>query len=302
MKFIQILTRTVLRFRANRLLQYLFYPVYIFIKIILRLLDRKTRFYNELLSNVESGSLIVRIHEIPGLIEIDIRSHILQKILINKNYEPAIVAMIKFNLDPHKDAINIGANVGIYTILMASMVSIDNKVLAIEPVPLVFGYLIKNLIRNDLDKKVVIYNGICIDKKGEYDLNVIEGKEEYSCIGDSYHHKKINEKIIRIGVEGETINNLVRANQLYPGIIVIDVEGAEMKVLEGANTVLIEHRPIIIMELVDELLRCNGSSSGEVIKFLNDSGYFVEVIIGNKNLNFPFSGNIIARPREKVIN
>lgn len=295
MSISEILTKLILKFRSNKLLLVVFYPVYILLKVLNRLDNRKNIFLNTLFSNVTDGSLVVKINDIPGVFEIDARSHILKKILLNKNYESAIVSLVMKNLKTDKDAINIGANIGIYTILLANSINKDCRVLAVEPTPLAFKYLTNNLIRNRLESKVVLYNGICIDKKGEYDINIIEGKEEYSCTGESYHLSNMKEIITRIKVEGDTINNLVTNYKLNPGIIVMDVEGAEMKVLEGASTILEQFKPTIILELVDNLLNGQNTSSREVIDYLTRSGYNVYDTAGEK-VKYPFSGNIIAKP------
>ena len=292
----ETLTKFILKFKSNKPLRVVFYPFYILLKILLRIVNWKAKYYNDLFSNVTDGSLVVKIKDIPGKFEIDARSHILKKILINKSYEPVIVSVIKANLTPDKDAINVGANIGIYTVLLASLINIDRKVLAVEPTPLAFRYLGNNLKRNNLESKVIFYNGICIDEKGRYDLNIIEGKEEYSSIGESFHLAKIKETIARVNVEGDTVNNLVAFYKLNPGIIVIDVEGSEMKVLKGASDVLTRYKPVIILELVDDLLKNQESSSKEVIDFLEKSGYIVCDVTSNKKAGYPFSGNIIARP------
>jgi methyltransferase, FkbM family len=296
MNISETLTKLILKFKFNKPLRFVCYPIFILLKILLRFVNWKIKYYNDLFSNVTGGSLVAKIKDIPGKFEIDARSHILKKILINKSYEPVIVSIIKANLIPDKDAVNVGANIGIYAVLLASLINMDRKVLAVEPTPLAFRYLTNNFKRNDLDSKVVLYNGICTDKKGKYDLNIIEGKEEYSSIGESFHLTKIKEKIVKVKVEGDTINNLVTFYKLNPGIIVIDVEGSEMKVLKGASDILIQYKPIIILELVDDLLKNQESSSKEVIDFLEKSGYIVCDVASNKKAGYPFSGNIIARP------
>ena len=95
--------------------------------------------------------------------------------------------------------------------------------------------------------------------------------------------------------DGDTINNLVASYKLNPGIIVIDVEGAEMKVLKGSSAVLMRYKPIIILELVDNLLKNQESSSREVLGFLEELGYVVYDIAGNNKIKYPFNGNIIAK-------
>jgi FkbM family methyltransferase len=296
MNISEILTKLIFKFKSNKPLQFFCYPIFVFLKILLRLMNRRIKYYYDLFSNVNGGSLIVKIKDIPGIFEIDARSHILQRVLINKSFEPNIVSLIKTNLIADRDAINVGANIGIYTVLQASLINKDRKVLAIEPTPMAFGYLTNNLKRNNLDSKAILFNGICVDERGEYNLNIILGKEEYSSIGESFHLSKMKEEIVKIKVKGDTINNLVASYKLNPGIIVIDVEGAEMKVLKGSSAVLMQYKPIIILELVDNLLKNQESSSKEVIDFLEKSGYTVCDVASNKKVRYPFSGNIIARP------
>jgi hypothetical protein len=105
----------------------------------------------------------------------------------------------------------------------------------------------------------------------------------------------MKEEIVIVKVKGDTINNLVASYKLNPGIIVIDVEGAEMKVLKGSSSVLMRYKPIIILELVDNLLKNQESSSREVLGFLEELGYVVYDIAGNNKIKYPFNGNIIAK-------
>lgn len=285
-----MLKKITTQLKANKIIRFLSWPILISRKIYI---NRKIELYKELFTNAKEGSLVVEINDFPGTYEIDIRSNILRWILLNKNYEPEIVSLVKKCLKTDKDAVNIGANVGIFTVLFASLINKDRKVLAVEPTPLAFHYLVNNLKRNNLSDKVILYNGICNDLPGGYTLNTIQGKEEYSSVGETYMNN-VYGNIVQIKVEGETVNNLICNFNLNPGIILIDVEGAEMKVLKGALKVLEKYKPIIISELVDDFLVKQGSSSKEVIDFLKELGYNVKNIENNQEVIYPFSGNIIA--------
>jgi FkbM family methyltransferase len=285
-----MLKRFITQIKANKTIRFFSWPV---LTLKNKFRNRKFTFFEELFLNVVQGSLVVEIKDMPGTYEIDIRSRILMRILISKDYEPEIVSLVKKCLNPCKDAINIGANVGIFTILLADLIEKDRKILAVEPTSLAFKYLVDNLKRNNLYHKAILYNGICSNLPGEYHLNTIQGKEEFSSIGKIVSLNNTREKIVQIKVEGETVNNLVSNHNLEPGIMLIDVEGAEMKVLSGAYETIKKHKPIIISELSDNLLTQQGSSSAEVISFLNELGYTVSDI-DNQEVKHPFSGNIIA--------
>ncbi len=292
-----MLKQVTTKLKANKLVRFISWPILILVRLYYKYKNRRIKFYTDLFTNVKEGSVVVEINDLPGAYEIDIRSHILQRVLLDKSYEPEIISLVKKNLVRDKDVINIGANVGIFTIFLADLINNDRKVLAVEPTPVAFGYLVNNIKRNNLNSKVVLYNGICSDSAGEYNLNTIRGKEEYSSIGESTYMTNIDENIVKIDVEGETVNNLVSNFNLNPGMILIDVEGAEMKVLNGASEILEKYKPIIISELNDGLLIKQGSSSAEVIDFLLKFDYDIKDTESNQQVKFPFNGNIIATPR-----
>lgn len=293
------LEKTAQKVAANKLIRFICYPIIILRRIILRIIKWRYFFYSNLFSNVTEGSLVVEIKDVAGDFEIDVRSEILQRILMRKGFEPKTVLSIKKNVNIDKDAINVGANVGIFTVLLANLLNTDRKVLAVEPTPWAFEYLTRNVNRNKLENKVVFYNGLCVDKKGKYTLNVIRGMEEFSSLGKSTFQSIFNKPIEEIEVEGETIDNLVINNNfshiICPGTIVIDVEGAEMKVLKGAKSIIGQFKPIIILEVHGDLLEKQNSSSKEVINFLLNEGYSVCNLAGGK-IKHPFTGNVIAKP------
>lgn len=251
--------------------------------------------FSEIFSNVIEGSLVVSIDNIPGKYEIDSRSHILSRILTTKEYEYHIVEKIKSNTLLDKDAVNIGANIGIYTNLLAYLINSDKRVLAIEPTPNAYKYLKANIVRNNNLKKVIPFNGIAAETSGRFKLNLIVGNEEYSSIGEIIHPAVINHNYETINVDGETIDHLVEKYCLEPGIFVIDVEGAEFQVLSGALYTIKKFKPIIISEIDDLLLQKCKSNSNQVIKFLEENDYTVQEIEGT-DITFPFTGNIIAIP------
>jgi FkbM family methyltransferase len=285
-----------MRYKLNYLIKNNKFLYRLFIAIDSRLRKHFNWYYDsfiEIFSNVEEGSLVVTLNNIHGRYEIDSRSHILQRILITKEYEPITVDLIKKYTIREKDAINIGANIGLFTNLLADLIDENNKVLSIEPIPGAFKYLGANIERNRNKGKIITYQGIAFDKPGIFKINLVPGNEEYSSVGEIVHPAMKDHKSKVIEVNGDTIDHLVENYQLRPGIIVIDVEGAELQVLSGAINTIEKYKPIIITELDDLLLEKLNSSSDQIIKILENSGYIVRDIEGKK-LKYPFTGNIIA--------
>ncbi len=282
--------------RRNKLFYALLFPVIsIRRRIIEKITSKKQKRYDVIFSNVVGGNIKVFLRSIPGTFEIDVRSHILRKILMTKDYEPEIVNHIFKYFDKDKDAVNVGANIGLFTNLLASNINNKCKVLAIEPTPNAFKLLESNVEINGNREKTILYNGIATEKPGNYKINVIQGNEEYSSIGKIVHPVIKNRKIIETKVVGETIDNLVKINNLRPGIIIIDVEGAEYSVLKGSINTINNFKPIIISEIVDEFLSNQGSDSKQIINLLEGLGYRITDLEDNE-ITYPFLGSLIAIP------
>lgn len=76
-----------------------------------------------------------------------------------------------------------------------------------------------------------------------------------------------------IDVEVSTLD--IELAGVAPAVVKIDVEGAELAVLEGGRELLARARPLLIFEHVAETSAIYGHSSGELWELLHESGYRV---------------------------
>ena len=107
------------------------------------------------------------------------------------------------------------------------------------------------------------------------EINTVAGREEYSSIGALVHPSIQGAGRQTQRVASTTIDDLVRIHGIHPGFIKIDVEGAEHRVLRGADAALRTHRPVVLSELSTTLLAQNGSSAAEVVAYMESRGYDV---------------------------
>jgi len=286
--------------KSNKYLSYLFGPL-----IYCRQLPSKfnsyrfNREYNKFFEMVTEGSLVIELKDFRGFFEIDIRSDIFKMILKYKNYEQNIVKIVEKYVDSSKDAIDVGANIGLFTILLAHILSNKNKVLSLEPAPMAYQYLKRNLERNNCQNSVIIYNGIATNIKGNYKLNIIQGMEEYSSLGNLVHPAIANRQYKKIDVEGDTIDNLVNEYNLAPGFIKIDTEGAEYLVLSGAAKTIKKYKPVIVVEVQDRLHHSVADHSEKIIYLLKENNY--NLINANNpklQVGVPFNGDMLALPNK----
>ncbi len=144
-----------------------------------------------------------------------IEEHQPLNILINKTYEPVETASVNRVLKERMVGLNIGANMGYYSLLMAQKCS---KVYAVEPSLQFYKILEKNIEANKLKGKIIPYN---------FALGKASGNIKFKApVGDD--------------IMETTSVKRVKLDELFkgkpqPDIIVMDVDGAEADVLAGGR-------------------------------------------------------------------
>lgn len=160
-------------------------------------------------------------------------------------YEEGIVRMLKrvFVNNPELTFIDIGAHIGKYTVLAGRYLR-KGQVLAFEPHPENFEYLVLNVSINRINN-AKLFPLALLNKIGFVKMIIADTSGEHSC---KYSETKTNSKVIN--VPAVTLDYVVqRLNLKNVDLIKIDVEGAEIEVLEGAINTLYKFRPHIVMEV-----------------------------------------------------
>jgi FkbM family methyltransferase len=276
--------------RRNKILHSTFAPLVRHIKSLDRRPSMRAKIFEEFFAHVE-GSVTVGLPEFGGSFQIGHRSHILRRIILSGDYEPDLKSIVTELAPKDRDAIDVGANAGLFAVLIGRSILPERRVMAIEPTPGPYRNLAANVERNGLAEKVILFNGVVGEAEGEFSLNVIEGMEEYSSLGALVHPSITGRSSKAVVVPGETIDRLVKRFNLDPGFMKIDTEGAELLVLRGATETLGTSRPVILSELNDSLLAATGSTKQMVFDLLRCAGYRV--------LECHYDANeILALPKE----
>lgn len=150
-------------------------------------------------------------------------------------------------LQPGAVAIDIGANLGEWTIPLARTVDAAGRVLAVEPAPRTAGALRATLDANALRHAEVIRCALSDhDGNAEFAVPVVTsartdtGIARLGPVGAGYE---------RLNVSLRSLDSLVAERGLdRVDLIKIDVEGHERQVLDGAETTLRRHRPALVIE------------------------------------------------------
>lgn len=163
-----------------------------------------------------------------------------------------------FNPVAGDTVIDVGANIGSYTLRMARRVGNEGIVVAIEPHPTNYCVLKKNIRLNAL-RNVVALNLAAWFANGE--LPLFEGN------ATGLHSMKTDMGRGRNKVRVEAVDAIVKELRLKRvDWIKIDVEGAEWEVLCGLVKTLDQYKPKLIIEIFHENQR-------KIKKLMESHGY-----------------------------
>jgi FkbM family methyltransferase len=161
-------------------------------------------------------------------------------------YEPEAMQNIRRLVNAGDCCIDVGANLGYYTISLASWVGPSGLVVAFEPFPGNFAILEKNVRLNQL-QNVILERSALSDCNGS--LQLIYGVEEQFSATPSVGGYAIEGDRESIQVPTRRLDDYITALGRAPDFIKIDVEGEELAVLEGARRTLATVRPSLLVEI-----------------------------------------------------
>ncbi len=171
---------------------------------------------------------------------------------------------------PGQIAIDVGANVGIYTGWLSRLVGPSGRVLALEPYPPIFERLVKNVRRMRATNVITLNEAVGADT-GWTSLELPMSRRGE--VNDPYIHVQTGS-----GLGGQvrltTIDEIVhREGFQQVNLIKVDVEGYERYAIEGSRETIQNFRPLILIEIYDRWARRYGSSFHEVDELLAGLGY-----------------------------
>lgn len=168
--------------------------------------------------------------------------------------------------DTPGDIIDIGANVGIVSVLLARQFP-DRVVHAIEPAPGTFAALGKNIALNAL-RNVRVHQLAIADAPGSlsFNANPTERATARIATADDTHVQIVAATTLDQFVADQSISALA--------LLKIDVEGFESLVFGGARDTLARRLPrVIFMEVCPPLTRSAGFDPAEPARIVQAAGY-----------------------------
>jgi FkbM family methyltransferase len=156
---------------------------------------------------------------------------------------------------------DLGANVGFYSLLGARLAGDAGAVYSFEPLPRNLKFLRKHLAMNGLRNCSVIDAAVA-----DFDGTM---KFESSKAPTTAHLSEGGDVAVRV----MRLDSMVERGEIRaPDVMKIDVEGSEVKLLQGAARTIEEFRPRILLATHDRELH------GECVEFLEAREYRIELL------------------------
>jgi FkbM family methyltransferase len=189
---------------------------------------------------------------------------------LNK-YEPVQSQWVRDILNKGDAFLDVGANVGYYTTLSASLVGTNGRVIAFEPSPYAYKKL-KSIIQENSIVQVELFQCAAGDKNCQ--LNLYLPNEGHL---HSPSLVKSNDAYIPIKVEVCCLDSHPSlASQATIDMMKIDIEGFEPNALRGMQDYLQSGRIRYLMcEFNSGWLEPNGSSCEELLEMINGMGFAI---------------------------
>ncbi|MGC4081741.1 MAG: FkbM family methyltransferase [Vicinamibacterales bacterium] len=185
-------------------------------------------------------------------------------------YEPATTALIRSRLAPGDTFVDVGANIGYFTVVGARAVGRTGHVVSFEPVPAVRSALAANLALNGIRDVDVRTEAL---SSGEGETAIFTGPSSDTGLASLRPLSDGGTLTVRKCRFDDIVDRRRRVR-----LVKIDVEGAETEVLEGMVETLERDHPDLIVEITDGYLREAGSSAEQLVDLLHRLGYTIWMI------------------------
>lgn len=177
--------------------------------------------------------------------------------------EPHFEQIVPLLVGAETNSLDVGANIGTHSIILSKL-ALNGEVFSFEPQSLVYSLLQTNLLMNKCSNVTTYKFAV-----SEVDNNIL------SMEAFSFEVRKegdLNNGSRRVDKGNITKGDLVLTKTLdsfsFPkiGFIKVDIQGAEIDALRGAEKLIKRDRPIMFIEVEEHHLKALGGSSKELIQ------------------------------------
>lgn len=215
-------------------------------------------------------------------------------------WEPELEAVMRRVVAPGDTVLDIGANIGYFTAILAECVGAHGNVHAIEALAPLYELIKKSRSHNGWNN-VHIYNCALGDKKDSVFFLINSINPGGSCIispAEAAVKMRVRPQSV-IKVHTDTLDDLLLTKGALARVdyIKMDVEGAEDAVLRGAQKLIAKYKPKMTIEFSPIRYRMQGIDPVGVLRRLQDMGYSFQTISVLAAVQDPIK-HVLSNPRD----
>lgn len=210
-----------------------------------------------------------------------------------------MLAAFVASLEPGNIVYDVGSYVGWYSIAALKRIGPEGRVFSFEPVPETAKWLRRHIELNQGESQVRVIEAAC---GHEFQFISMPVRSDRLASGNGLFdvHPRVDIPPTNIEVCIIPLDEFWQTSNLPPDVIKIDVEGAEMWVLKGAQKILSTIRPTIFLEIHKFAWKFFNTSEEELLDFLSSLSYGIFDITSPhiQVSDLPERGFVILRPIE----
>lgn len=229
----------------------------------------------------EQSRPVLRSYRTHGFdVEHDIRNTAEWSMYIKGDHDRGVQYWINHYLGKGDTAIDIGANVGIFTLQMAELVGPSGRVMAFEPNPHSISVLERNLSINRQTENTEIHGIALGEEDCEMTLSVTGSNQGAATLlrPDAAPEQEV-EVPVRNFSRWSTQNGALSAK-----VVKLDVEGFELSVLKGMTQYLEREDPVLLIEVTP---RGRIAETLEALRLLRQLGFGLREITADPPYALP---------------
>lgn len=187
---------------------------------------------------------------------------------VNGIWDQPIKDLMTAVLRPGDQFLDLGANIGYFTLLASQLVGPAGTVVAVEPSIRALRKLTNHVWLNECSNVLIVSCAAGAERCQTRISLATESNIGGSALANASTPPQRSEP-----VWVAPIDELLGGLSFHPKLIKIDVEGYELAALKGVRRLLEADRPLIVCEITEGFLRRFGHSATELVRYLNDLGY-----------------------------
>ncbi len=190
-----------------------------------------------------------------------------------ESYEAENFKFLHASCKPGAVIIDIGAHIGLFSVIAAQVAGKAGKVYAFEPAPATFALLQKTVVINHDEQVIETFQKAVGKENGKIIFFVSDGQADNS---NSLVNYKNDRPMHGIDVAVTTIDNFVQEKNIRKlDFIKIDVEGAEYDTLQGAAATLKSLQPACIVAIHPQPVAAKGDRLQDIYDFIIGCNYHI---------------------------